>query len=205
MFPPVQRTPSVGDQQFRRARRARPIWHDKPETARRVRQRIGAVMQWAVTMEYRADNPCDRVAATLGRQRDVVRHIRTLPHAEVASAMATARASRATATAKLAFEFLVLTAARSGEVRLARWEKIDLEADVWTVPNRAHEGEPRARGVAVAGGREPPRDGTEVAQLERPRVSKPPRQTSLRPDSVQAAQRAVHPAVRHGFRSRVRE
>ncbi len=87
-----------------------PIWHDKPETARRVRQRIGAVMQWAVTMEYRADNPCDRVAATLGRRRDVVRHMRALPHAEVASAMATVRASRATAAAKLAFEFLVLTA-----------------------------------------------------------------------------------------------
>ena len=46
-----------------------PIWHEKPETARRVRHRIAAVMQWAVAMEYRPDNPCDRVAATLGRQR----------------------------------------------------------------------------------------------------------------------------------------
>ena len=40
-----------------------PIWHEKPETARRVRHRIGAVMQWAVAMEYRPDNPCERVAA----------------------------------------------------------------------------------------------------------------------------------------------
>ena len=101
-------------------------------------------MQWAVAMEYRTDNPCDRVAATLGRQRDVVRHMRALPHAEVASAVATVRASRATTAAKLAFEFLLLTAARSGEVRLARWEEIDLEADLWTVPadrmkaNREH-------------------------------------------------------------------
>ncbi len=86
--------------------------------------------QWAVATEYRADNPCDRVAATLGRQGDVVRHMRTLPHAEVASAKATARASRATAAGKLAFEFPVLTAARSAEVRLARWEKIGLQADV---------------------------------------------------------------------------
>ena len=52
------------------------IWHEKPKTAQRVRQRIGAVLQWAVAMEYRADNPCERVAATLGRQRDVVRHMR---------------------------------------------------------------------------------------------------------------------------------
>ena len=113
-----------------------PIWHDKPETAR-------------------TDNPCDRVAATLGRQRDVVRHMRALPHAEVASAVATVRASRATATAKLAFEFLVLTAARSGEVRLARWEEIDLEADVWTVPaarmkaNREHRVPLSTRAAAI--------------------------------------------------------
>ena len=121
-----------------------PIWHEKPETARRVRHRIAAVMQWAVAMEYRPDNPCERVAATLGPQRRVVRHMRALPHAEVAEAVATVRASGATTAAKLAFEFLVLTAARSGEVRLARWEEVDLDAEVWTVPaermkaNREH-------------------------------------------------------------------
>ena len=121
-----------------------PIWHEKPETARRVRQRIGAVMQWAVAMEYRTDNPCERVTATLGRQRRVVRHMRALPHAEVAEAVATVRASGATTAAKLAFEFLVLTAARSGEVRLAHWNEINLDAEVWTVPaermkaNREH-------------------------------------------------------------------
>ena len=121
-----------------------PIWHEKPETARRVRHRIGAVMQWAVAMEYRTDNPCERVAATLGRQRRVVRHMRALPHAEVAEAVATIRASGATTAAKLAFEFLVLTAARSGEVRSALWDEIDLDAEVWTLPaermkaNREH-------------------------------------------------------------------
>ena len=121
-----------------------PIWHEKPETARRLRQRIGAVMQWAVAMEYRADNPCERVIATLGRQRDVVRHMRALPHPRVAEAVATVRVSGATTAAKLAFEFLVLTAARSGEVRLARWDEIDFDTEVWTVPaermkaNREH-------------------------------------------------------------------
>ena len=101
-------------------------------------------MQWAVAMEYRADNPCERVAATLGRQRDVVRHMRALPHAEVAEAVATVRATGATTSAKLAFEFLVLTAARSGEVRRARWDEVDLDGEVWTIPaermkaNREH-------------------------------------------------------------------
>ena len=135
-----------------------PIWHKKPETARRVRQRISAVMQWAAAMEFRTDDPCDRVGATLGRQRDVVQHMRALPHGEVAAAIETVRASGATPTAKLAFEFLVLTAAPSGEVRGALWSEIDLDASVWTVPaarmkaNRSHEVplSPRAKAVLDA-------------------------------------------------------
>lgn len=83
-----------------------PISHEKPEAARRVRHRVAAVMHWAVAMEYRPDNPCERVAATLRRQQRVVRHMRALPHAEVAEAVATVRASGATTAAKLAFEFL---------------------------------------------------------------------------------------------------
>ncbi len=77
---------------------------------------------------------CEQVVATLGRQRDVVRHMPALAHAEVAESLATVRASGATTAAKLAFEFLVLTAARSGKVRLARWDEIDLDDHVWTVP-----------------------------------------------------------------------
>ena len=122
-----------------------PIWHTKAETARRVRQRISAVMQWAVAMEFRMDNPCDRVGATLGRQRDVVQHMPALPHRAVASALLVVAESRATKAAKLAFTFLVLTAARSGEVRQARWAEIALDEAVWKIPaermkaNREHE------------------------------------------------------------------
>ena len=61
----------------------------------------------------------------LGRQQDVVQHMRALPHGAVADALATVRASQASVTTKPAFEFLVLTAARSGEVRLATWDEID--------------------------------------------------------------------------------
>ena len=112
-----------------------PIWHDKPETARRVRQRIGAVMKWAVAMGYRPDNPAgDALGQALGRQRAVVQHMRALPHGEVADALATVRTSQALVTTKDAFELLVLTAARSGEVRLATWDEMDLDAAVWTIP-----------------------------------------------------------------------
>ena len=58
-----------------------PIWHAQPETARRVRQRISAVMEWAIAMQYRTDNPCDRIRPALGRQRILVRHMWALPFA----------------------------------------------------------------------------------------------------------------------------
>ena len=62
--------------------------------------------------------------------------MRALPHREVAAAIQTVRGSAALGTARLAFEFLVLTAARWGEVRWAEWEEIDRDAGVWTVPAR---------------------------------------------------------------------
>ena len=87
-------------------------------------------------MGYRPDNPVgDALGQALGRQQTVVQHMRALlPHGAVADALATVRASPAAVTTKDAFEFLVLTAARSGEVRLATWDEMDLDAGVWTIP-----------------------------------------------------------------------
>ncbi len=99
-----------------------PIWHDKPETARRVRQRIGAVMKWAVAMGYRPDNPAgDALGQALGRQRAVVQHMRALPHGEVADALTTVRTSRALVTTKDAFELWRRGPARCAWRRGTRW------------------------------------------------------------------------------------
>ena len=114
----------------------RRVWHVRPETARRIRQRIYAVMEWAVAMHVRDDNPCDRLGKVLGPQQDIVQHMRALPYRDVAAAVETVCASGATPAVKLVFEFLVLTAARSGEVRGARWGEIDRPARVWTIPAR---------------------------------------------------------------------
>ena len=111
-----------------------PIWHVKRKTARVVRHRIRAVLEWAIAMEFRADNPCDRVVPVLGPQQDHVQHMRALPHREVAAAIATVRASAARPVVSLVFEFLVLTAARWGEVRGAQWTEMDLTEHVWTIP-----------------------------------------------------------------------
>ena len=111
-----------------------PIWHAKAPTARRVRERMRAVLEWAVAMEYRTDNPCDRIGSVLGPQQPAVEHMRALPHPGAPAALAKVRASPAKPVVKLAFEFLVLTAARWGEVREAVWTEVDVAAAVWTVP-----------------------------------------------------------------------
>ena len=90
-----------------------PIWHLKAVMARCVQQRMRAVLEWAVAMEFRLDNPCDRVVPVV---------------------IKTVRATNARPVVKLAFEFLVLTAARSGEVRGAVWTEIDRDEGVWTIP-----------------------------------------------------------------------
>ena len=113
-----------------------PIWHQQAPTARRVRQRLRAVLEWAVAMEFRIDNPCDRIGPVLGPQQDVTEHMQALPHREVAAVIRKVRASTALPAARLALEFLVLTAARWGEVRWAEWEEIDRDGRVWTVPAR---------------------------------------------------------------------
>ena len=112
-----------------------PIWATKRETARRVRQRIGAVMKWAVAQGYREDNPAgDAISTALPKNTVRRQHQRALPHAQVAEALGRVRASKAHRATALAFEFLVLTACRSGEVRGARWDEVDDAAASWTVP-----------------------------------------------------------------------
>ena len=112
-----------------------PIWHEKAETARAVRQRVRSVLEWSIAMDLRNDNPCDRIGPVLGPQNDIVTHRQALPHKDVAAAIETVRDGSAQPAVRLAFEFLVLTAARSGEVRLATWDEIDPAGAVWTVPS----------------------------------------------------------------------
>ena len=92
-------------------------------------------MKAAIAAGHRADNPAaDALTSALPKGGQVQNHQRALPHDQVAGALATVRASNAHSPTKLAFEFLVLTAARSGEVRLMVWDEIDVDARLWTVP-----------------------------------------------------------------------
>ena len=112
-----------------------PIWTTKPETASRVRQRMETVMDWAVTQGYRLDNPAGRsLLKVLPPVKRLREHRQALPYARVPGAVARVRECTADVPTKLAFEFLVLTAGRSVEVRAAEWSEIDWEAAAWEIP-----------------------------------------------------------------------
>lgn len=117
-----------------------PIWTSKIETARRVKQRIGTVMKWAIAAGYRSDDPSAALTQALPKLGQKVKHRKSLPYAEVAGCIETINSSAATQSTKLALEFLILTAARSGEVRGATWDEIDLERKLWHIPGERMKG-----------------------------------------------------------------
>ena len=182
-----------------------PIWHSKPTTAKRVRQRIGAVLTWAVAQGLRPDNPADAVKAVLPKQNGAGEAHRALPYIEVADAIAAVRACGAAPVLKLAFEYLVLTAARAGEVRLATWDEIDMDAATWTVP-----------GERMKAGREHrvPLSDRALAVLDEARALRSKRGDLVFPSRggrpltergfVQALSRLGIDATAHGFRASFR-
>jgi integrase len=116
----------------------RPIWKEKPETASRLRGRVEAVLDYAGVHGWRkGDNPArwtgylDQVLPAKAKVRAVVHHA-AVAWADMPAVMA--RLAGAGGTGALCLRFLVLTAARSGEARGARWNEIDMEAKTWTIP-----------------------------------------------------------------------
>ncbi len=104
-----------------------PIWTEKPETAARVKQRIGTVMKWAIAQGWRQDNPAENISMALPkRDKSLKGQRKALTYAEVPACLKAVQASQAGLSTKLALEFLVLTATRSGEARGATWDEIDL-------------------------------------------------------------------------------
>lgn len=115
-----------------------PIWLTKNETASRVRSRIENVLDYAKAKEYfDGDNP----AAWKGMLKPLLpmpskvqtkKHHAALPYSEIGPFMAELR--KRTGISARAFEFSILTVARSGEIRGAEWSEIDLEGRIWIIP-----------------------------------------------------------------------
>ena len=131
--------PTIGDQPIEKVTgpdvRALlvPIWQDKPETARRVLQRITTVLDYAHSKGLREhEAPLRSIRAGLGKQIKRASHFAAMPYAQAPELFASIHSSET--TGKLALAFALLTAARSGEVRGATWGEIDLKSRLWCVP-----------------------------------------------------------------------
>ena len=114
------------------------IWKTKPETAHRVCQRIRMVINRAAAKQYCTGLNTEewaQIKAALGSNgRRVRKHHDSCPHRRVSEIVASVRNGTSSEIVKLAFEFTVLTAARSGEVRHAEWAEISDDLDQWEIP-----------------------------------------------------------------------
>lgn len=115
-----------------------PIWNSKTETAKRLRGRIEAVLAWATVRGFRAGanpaqwkNHLDHLLPAPIKVRPVVHHP-ALSYLQLGDFMTALRAQPGISA--VAFEFLILTAARTSEVLGARWPEFDLSAKAWTIP-----------------------------------------------------------------------
>ncbi len=112
-----------------------PIWLAKGETARRVKQRIGTVLDYAHAKGWRSTEAPVRAVNQLmrGIKQTKKGNFAAMPYSALPAFMAKLREGDAS-VGRLALQFTILTAARSGEVRKARWRDIDLDAAEWRVP-----------------------------------------------------------------------
>jgi integrase len=110
-----------------------PLWHDRPAAARKLRQRINTVLDYAKGHGWRPMGaPRDSLRPLLAKQSRSG-NFSAMPYADVPKFVAALQA-RPVSAGRLALLLAILTAARSGEVRSARWSHIDLEARTWTRP-----------------------------------------------------------------------
>jgi integrase len=112
-----------------------PIWTTKPETARRLKQRIKVVFDWAKASGFcSGDNPTEGLTKVLPKHRGESKHHAALPYQAVPTFISVLRTADTSESVRLAFELLILTATRTSEVLRATWAEVDLDAKVWTIP-----------------------------------------------------------------------
>jgi integrase len=187
----------------------KPLWNEKPETASRVRGRIERVLDAAKAQGLRSgENPArwrGHLDQLLPKRQKLTRgHHAAMSYADVPAFMVDLQSRQATAA--VALEFAILTAARSGEVLGARWDEFDLERAVWTVPaermkaGREHRVPLSRRALKIVKAMHDARDGDFVF----------PGQKSGKPLSVMALEMVlrrmkIENATVHGFRSAFRD
>ncbi|SDY29986.1 tyrosine-type recombinase/integrase [Citreimonas salinaria] len=183
-----------------------PIWLTKAETARRVRQRMATVFDWAKAAGFRTgENPVSGVDRGLPKQTAKVTHHKAMPYQQVPQFITQLRSKDSGYTTRLALEFLILTAARTSEVLHATWSELDLEAGVWTVPaermkaKREHRVPLTDRGSAIL--RKLQEQGTEGVVFPGQKVERPMSNMAM----TNLLRRMEVDVTVHGFRSAFRD
>ncbi|MCY4641443.1 MAG: tyrosine-type recombinase/integrase [Gammaproteobacteria bacterium] len=112
-----------------------PLWTVKPETARKVRRAVKATLSWCQANGFVEINYAGEIIeGALPTMRTLRNNFRALPYKEIPDAVETIRTCGASLATKACLEFVVLTACRNGEARLAVWSEIDLEKRLWIIP-----------------------------------------------------------------------
>lgn len=126
-----------------------PIWTSRVETARRLRQRIHTVFQWAKDEgHFSGENPVDQIGLGLAQVNKNTAHLAAMPWRDVPAFWPQLVERESVSSACL--RFLILTAARSGEARGATWGEVDLKGAVWTIPGaRMKRGKPHRVPLSV--------------------------------------------------------
>lgn len=184
-----------------------PIWETKTDTAKKLRGNIETILAWATVNEYRkGENPArwqgylDQILPKPSKIRKV-KHFKAMPIDNMPVFMLDLRKQEGIGARAL--EFSILTAARSGEVRGAIWDEIDLNAKVWTIPAGRMKGGKEHRAPlsdeAVQLLQNMPRLGTDI-------VFPSPRNGMLSDMTLSAVLKRMNlDCVPHGFRSTFRD
>ncbi len=185
-----------------------PIWLSKPETARRVRQRVGIVLEWALAMQYRdTGSPTREVSKALPMHKDSPKHHAAMPHSDVPGFLGRLKNATATEAVKAALEFAVLTAARTTETLHARWNEVNWTSSTWTLPKERTKNKARphtvplsARALEILGAMKASHSG-EGDFIFESRSGEPLSQMAL----LMLMRRMKTGATVHGFRSSFRD
>lgn len=110
-----------------------PIWTSKPETARRIRQRLRRVFEWAVDYEYTLSNPAASLKS-LPKNSGGKKHFAAMPYGEMPEFLEALNDAVGSENVKLSLRLLILCASRTSEIRLATWQEIDLVEREWRIP-----------------------------------------------------------------------
>ena len=112
-----------------------PQWLARPETSRRVLQRVRVIFEWCKAQGFcTGDNPTQGLTKVLPKHRKAQAHHAALPYAEIPAFIEDLREADASEVVRLALEFTVLCAARTSETLNATWAETDLDAKTWTIP-----------------------------------------------------------------------